>query len=838
MTVMRKDRHIPLRVHLCALSIPLLYVALMANVVALIWSRSFQAAIIAGFVGACCYATVAQDSGGIFVLRRMLRLSFTWADEVMTGHAAEMRTTLLAPLLAAACCGCSPVPEQEAAPPWRDDLGELVGRTLAATAESTLDIKTLVEESEQGDPEARCRLGMLLLDGKGVAKDREAAYGWFKAAAQDNAEAAFQAGLCLAYGRGVWQSFPAACDQFLSAARMGHVGAAVQAASYAMMTASGTKTKEAFRLLRGHAEGGNAEAQNLLGMALLTGTIGEADEEEGFLWLKRAAAQGHRDAKMIVAKCYLSGTGTPTNDAAAVRELETLDADGGDAEASHMLGICLLEGIGTAADEEAAIERISAAARAGEPGAAEDLEAVLQVRRESRIEDAFRAFSDPGDRSPSESGDLAMVIDAVASYFLWHPTEAECDNLVRACRSLLDFGPPILPERFRNPVEGALFLFLIERRMVRAGCHRVRGRWVGEDEWRRMRQSWSARGQLAAEHQEEALRERGARIEAAEEYCRSLHEMSKAGRRAMKMRMYSWCSNDGMSAAIGREISKSGRERARHKRDAERALEKYRGGVCRGVEKARPHGTPIFGQSYRRISAALGKGLFTAFSSGRSKSIHELPGMTICIVYINDTAEWVNYSKKNGSFTDNEVQQILRSNAQGRYWGFYDTGWLRAGFPEVMAFLRHPGVLHLSTKSGNHAWLATAKEESHSPSGGQSAIHSEPRISRSASYDISPAASRPPQWKLHERGPVAGVRVFDENQYLATHYGRLGGVFDSYTSAKAKADALNAQQTYNVDALKEAAVMGGSGGYRGDWRMGRWKVKCDEKTGKFVVCQM
>ena len=95
----------------------------------------------------------------------------------------------------------------------------------------------------------------------------------------------------------------------------------------------------------------------------------------------------------------------------------------------------------------------------------------------------------------------------------------------------------------------------------------------------------------------------------------------------------------------------------------------------------------------------------------------------------------------------------------------------------------------------------------------------------------------PPTWQVHESPAENGVRVFDENQYLAKHYGRFGGAFTTVGEAAEKARVLNYQQTLNLDAMKEAVHMGGRNSGRSGFRTGNWTFKYDKTVDRFVVYQ-
>lgn len=104
--------------------------------------------------------------------------------------------------------------------------------------------------------------------------------------------------------------------------------------------------------------------------------------------------------------------------------------------------------------------------------------------------------------------------------------------------------------------------------------------------------------------------------------------------------------------------------------------------------------------------------------------------------------------------------------------------------------------------------------------------------------NIRPGGS-PPRWQVREgQTRPDGVRTFNENQYIASHYGRFGGAFDTTREARLKAEALNTQQEYNKEAMMEQAMNSGrSGVYMLNSRAGNWTYRYDETIDKFVVYQ-
>lgn len=111
--------------------------------------------------------------------------------------------------------------------------------------------------------------------------------------------------------------------------------------------------------------------------------------------------------------------------------------------------------------------------------------------------------------------------------------------------------------------------------------------------------------------------------------------------------------------------------------------------------------------------------------------------------------------------------------------------------------------------------------------------------SRQPQADYIRPSGSPPRWQVREgQTRPDGVRTFNENQYIASHYGQFGGAFDTTRAARLKAEALNTQQEYNKEAMMEQAMNSGrSGVYMLNSRAGNWTYRYDETIDKFVVYQ-
>jgi hypothetical protein len=134
-----------------------------------------------------------------------------------------------------------------------------------------------------GITEAQVRLGRMLLEGEGTAKDARAGFACFLSAARaGDAEGRNMLGRCYENGWGVGRDFAQAAYWYGRA-----------------------------------AEAGLAWAQYNLGHLLLDGSGVARDPGAAFLWYMRAATQGHVRAMNLVARCFEEGWGVTRNLGAA-----------------------------------------------------------------------------------------------------------------------------------------------------------------------------------------------------------------------------------------------------------------------------------------------------------------------------------------------------------------------------------------------------------------------------------------------------------------------------------------------------------------------------------------
>lgn len=101
--------------------------------------------------------------------------------------------------------------------------------------------------------------------------------------------------------------------------------------------------------LKRRAAAGDADAEQMLGMAYYYGQIVAQDYQQAFAWALKAATQGNTEASFNVAYMYLNGQGTK-KDPAAGFQLYLKLANRGLPNAQSRVGECFAYGIGTTKD--------------------------------------------------------------------------------------------------------------------------------------------------------------------------------------------------------------------------------------------------------------------------------------------------------------------------------------------------------------------------------------------------------------------------------------------------------------------------------------------------------
>ncbi len=151
--------------------------------------------------------------------------------------------------------------------------------------------------AHQGNRDAQYAMGVAYYEGNGVNRDLDEALTWFrKAADSGHPTAMFNLGVAHWQGRGVEKSFAKAVDWWERAAELSDI-----------------------------------PSQYNLGLAYYRGTGAEKDLGKAREWLSKAAAQGHADAKRVLAmmdEASTSVASTPTSTQATSGTTQTNTASG------------------------------------------------------------------------------------------------------------------------------------------------------------------------------------------------------------------------------------------------------------------------------------------------------------------------------------------------------------------------------------------------------------------------------------------------------------------------------------------------------------------------------
>jgi uncharacterized protein len=186
----------------------------------------------------------------------------------------------------------------------RDLSGEEFAQKLTGPPEEVA--RWLVVAAKYGLVEAQAALGQILLDGRGVERDRHAAAGWFAiASAAGHAPATNMLGRCCEHGWGM-------------AADLGRAAALYRCASDADL------------------DWGHDNLANLL----LRGRGVARDRRQALALYRRAAGQGHAKSINMVGRCIEEGWEMPADSVAAI-EWYRRAAEGGDFRGQYNLASVL-----------------------------------------------------------------------------------------------------------------------------------------------------------------------------------------------------------------------------------------------------------------------------------------------------------------------------------------------------------------------------------------------------------------------------------------------------------------------------------------------------------------
>jgi hypothetical protein len=163
------------------------------------------------------------------------------------------------------------------------------------TADASEAAVWVTSAAECGLPAAQLRLGRMLLEGRGVARDPVAAHRWFaRAAASGDAEAMNMVGRCYENGWGAPQNLALAAASYRCSAEAGHDWGRYNLGNLLFDGRGVARDRRcALRCYLAAARQGHARAMNLLGRCQEEGWGCAPDAAAAARWYARSAERGY-----------------------------------------------------------------------------------------------------------------------------------------------------------------------------------------------------------------------------------------------------------------------------------------------------------------------------------------------------------------------------------------------------------------------------------------------------------------------------------------------------------------------------------------------------------------
>lgn len=217
-----------------------------------------------------------------------------------------------------------------------------------------------------GSTEAMGYLGIMYLEGQGVAPRPELAVQWLMlAAAEGDARGMNALGVAYQLGRGVDRSYPQAMRWYRGAQDRGNAQAMNNIGTlYRQGLGVAQNYLEALRWYEKSAAAGSAEGMFSLALMHEEGLAGPRDAALACRWYRAAAEAGSLPGMVRLGLIYLHGEGV-ARDYAQAREWFLRAAEGGSADGMYNLGVLYFEGRGVPRDRAEAIHWLRLAAGAG-----------------------------------------------------------------------------------------------------------------------------------------------------------------------------------------------------------------------------------------------------------------------------------------------------------------------------------------------------------------------------------------------------------------------------------------------------------------------------------------
>ncbi|WP_249122700.1 DUF2971 domain-containing protein [Pseudoalteromonas sp. M8] len=237
---------------------------------------------------------------------------------------------------------------------------------LEQNPELTPETQALIEKAQRGDADAQCNLGLMYINGQGVAQSDEKAVEYYQLAAkQGNARGQCNLGVMYAQGKGVAQSDEKAIKYYQLAAEQGNARAqcnlGVMYEQGKGVAQSDEKAVEYYQLA---AEQGDSHGQCYLGLMYEYGQGVAQSDEKAVEYYQLAAEQEDARGQCDLGVMYAQGKGVTQSDEKAIKYYQ-LAAEQGNARAQCNLGVMYEQGKGVAQSDEKAVKYYQLAAEQG-----------------------------------------------------------------------------------------------------------------------------------------------------------------------------------------------------------------------------------------------------------------------------------------------------------------------------------------------------------------------------------------------------------------------------------------------------------------------------------------
>lgn len=244
--------------------------------------------------------------------------------------------------------------------------------------QQTDSLQIYLEQAQQGDAEAQCKMGTIYLKGEFDApKDTAKAVEWYRMSAEQGFPKAQRIyGFMHFYGLGVTLDYQEALKWCLAAAEQGDVYAQAKVAYMYYKGMGPTQNiEEAAKWYLQAAKQGDAGSQNQIGLMFKNGEGVLKNNEEAFKWLQMSAEQGNRYAIYNLAYAYYAGTIAPKDHMEALKWVrQAIEKE--DEDAMNLLAVMYKNGEAVPQSMEEAIKWYRKAAQYGSAQAASNLAAI------------------------------------------------------------------------------------------------------------------------------------------------------------------------------------------------------------------------------------------------------------------------------------------------------------------------------------------------------------------------------------------------------------------------------------------------------------------------------